>query len=108
MRRTRLCCRRWPDQNRPSLRAKRAEGGHRPTNPERFAPTLDCRVPRIKPGVLSMTIQGLPLPPPMLDIRRAATLADDMFTRFVLALHPIAPRRARSEEHTSELQSLIR
>src|SRR3546814_3162844 len=90
MRRTRLCCRRWPDQNRPSLRAKRAEGGHRPTNPERFAPTLDCRVPRIKPGVLSMTIQGLPLPPLMLDIRRAATLAD------------------RSEEHTSELQSLMR
>src|SRR3546814_20824873 len=33
----------------------------------------------------------------MLDIRRAATLADDMFTRFVLALHPIAPRRAPSE-----------
>src|SRR3546814_1818354 len=100
-----------------------------------------------------MTIQGLQLPPLMLDVRRAATLADDMFTRFVLALHPIAPRRAapesalgrvgqfeaqraadrvgidqpqveplpdreahpamfavetRSEEHTSELQSLIR
>src|SRR3546814_15948643 len=33
----------------------------------------------------------------MLDIRRAATLADEMFTRFVLALHPIAPRRAPSE-----------
>src|SRR3546814_17035191 len=44
-----------------------------------------------------MTIQGLPLPPLMLDIRRAATLADDMFTRFVLALHPIAPRRATPE-----------
>src|SRR3546814_20758786 len=44
-----------------------------------------------------MTIQGLPLPPLRLDIRRAATLADYMFTRFVLALHPSAPRRAPSE-----------
>src|SRR3546814_12626626 len=27
-----------------SWRAKRAEGGRRPTNPERLPPTLDCRV----------------------------------------------------------------